>query len=180
MNVRPITILLAAAAFLAAAPALSGCSDDQAVKSVPAVAVSSAPDATGATYLVEGKSVSLVHGRAESPAAPDSAAKVVTQLGQTATGDVDGDGKPDTAVILTSSGGGSGTFSYVGLVRSGSAGPVKAVLLGDRVSVTSIAVDGGAISVAFLDRPAGAPMAATPSVAVTRRFVLAAGELTAK
>lgn len=178
---RRLTRLLSSAA-LATLPALvlAGCGSDTA-KSSPVATVAAAPDAANASYLIEGKPVTLAQGRAEAPAAPGSAAKAVTQLsGPTATGDVDGDGKADSVVILTTNAGGSGTFFYLAVVRSSTADPVKAVLLGDRVSVTGVSVAAGGITVELLDRPAGAPMAATPSVAASRSFALKAGELVAK
>ena len=58
-------------------------------------------DYKNATYTVEGETLTLVNGRAESTSAPGSASKTITQyFGNEATGDLNGDGLPDVAFIL--------------------------------------------------------------------------------
>ena len=137
------------------------------------------PDAANAAYLIEGRTVTLANGKADEPAAPGSASRNVTALTTFgATGDLDGDGKPDRAVVLTNSAGGSGTFYYLAALSSASKGPSRAVLLGDRVSVSQVAIKSGTVSVSYLTRPDGVPFTATPSVPTSKAFSFTGGQLT--
>src|SRR5207302_455914 len=66
-----------------------------------------------ATYAtsVTPRGAALHDGTFEAEAAPGSASKVIVRLADIAAfGDLDGNLAPDTAVVLVSSGGGSGTF----------------------------------------------------------------------
>ena len=147
------------------------------------VASPGAPDAASATYRIERDTVTLTNGRAEREAAPGSATKVVTALTDLrASGDVDGDERTDTAVILTHQAGGSGTFYYVAVLLNTSAGvtAVPAVLLGDRIGAKALRIDGRDVVVDLLDRASGQPFAASPTVPVTKRFVIAGGALVAR
>src|SRR5262249_45390232 len=97
-----------------------------------------------------------------------------------ANADLTGDGKQDAAVILTFNGGGSGVFSYV-VVLVGTGGgkgtATNAIMLGDRITVEGLRVDGGKILVDMLDRKQGEPFSTAPSVKVTRTFQLQGGAL---
>jgi hypothetical protein len=124
------------------------------------------------TYIINGQSVTLINGRAETPAAPGSASKVVTQyFGNVATGDLSGDGAPDVAFLVTQNSGGSGTFYYVvaTLVNAdGSYRGTNAVLLGDRIAPQTTEIRNGEIIVNYAERKAGEPMTAKPSVGVSK------------
>jgi heat shock protein HslJ len=65
------------------------------------------------------------------------------------TGDLDGDGDEEAAVLLYSSSGGSGTRSSIAIVdrRPGGAENVATRLLGDRVQVRSMAIASGTLSI---------------------------------
>ena len=142
-----------------------------------------APDPSNATFTIERDTVTLVNGRAEREAAPGSATKITTTLAdQRATGDADGDGRPDTVVVLVYQPGGSGTFYYVAALLNGTGGvtATPAVLLGDRIKVTGVKFDGRAIQVDLLDRTSGQAMTTPPSVAAVRRFVVDRGALLAQ
>ena len=117
----------------------------------------SAPDPSNATFKIESDTVTLVAGRAEREAA-------------------------DTVVVLLYQAGGSGTFFYLAALINGTSGvtPTPAVLLGDRVKVTGVKLDGRAITVDLLDRSAGQPLTASPSVATTRHYVVDRGALIAQ
>ncbi len=128
------------------------------------------------TYTVDGTPITLVNGRAEAPAAPGSASKKVTQyFGNNATGDLNGDGVPDAAFILTQSGGGSGTFYYVAAaiktVDGGYEG-TTAYLLGDRIAPQTTQIQNGEIVANYADRNPGEPMTARPSAGKTKYLVL--------
>ena len=132
-----------------------------------------------ARYGIDGQTITLVSGLHRVPAAPGSASIETTRLtGHRSYSDVDGDGDTDAAVILTFHGGGSGTFSYLGVVAQGSDGPAPTVWLGDRIRVLGVAAAGGRVTVSYLDRAADEPFAAVPTVPRTRTFSLEDGQLT--
>jgi len=143
----------------------------------------SPPDPSNATFKIERDTVALVNGRAEREAAPGSATKVTTRLADPrVSGDVDGDGRPDAVVVLVYEPGGSGTFFYVAALLNAIGGvtTTQAVLLGDRIKVTGVKLDGRTIVVDVLDRTAGQPLSESPSVAATKRFVVDRGALVAQ
>lgn len=139
-----------------------------------------APDAANATYTIDGRPITLSNGRAEQPAAPGSATKIVTRLAdKQAVGDVNGDRRPDAALVLIHDPGGSGTFYYIAAVLN-DGGPGKATdakLLGDRIVVEKISIVDGRIVVEYLTRRDGEPLAATPSIKVTKAFTVKDGKL---
>lgn len=121
-------------------------------------------------YTIEGQNITLANGRAEVPAAPGSASKLVTNFfGNEATGDLNNDGKPDVAFLLTQSGGGSGTFYYVVVALKTAQGyrGTNAVLLGDRIAPQTTEIRDGRLIVNYADRKAGEPMTAQPSVGMS-------------
>jgi hypothetical protein len=136
-----------------------------------------------ATYIVEGKSVTLTNGVSEVAAAPGSASKVTTTyLGNDATGDLNGDGQADTGFVLTQSSGGSGTFFYAAAAlktKDGYTG-TNAVLLGDRIAPQSTQINNGLLIVNYADRKPGEPFTTPPSVGVTKTFRVADGKLVAQ
>jgi hypothetical protein len=142
-------------------------------------AQSSAPDPMNGTYRIEKDTVTLANGRAEREAAPGSATKVVTTVADQRIGDLDGDGRNDAVVILVHQPGGSGTFYYVAALLNapGGATATPAVLLGDRIKVSALKLDGQRIVVDLLERGAGQPFTASPTVASTKRFVIERGVL---
>jgi hypothetical protein len=122
----------------------------------------------------------LEQGRAERAIDPTSAIRQRTAVvGQPAHGDLDSDGHTDTALILAHHTGGSGTFYYVVAARglpNGYRGS-NGVLLGDRVRVEDVSLRQGLVVVRYLDREAGEPMAAEPTVAHTMILKIERGEL---
>jgi len=133
-----------------------------------------------ATYTVEGKSVTLADGSAVSELAPGSASKLVTHyFGNEAGGDLNGDGVPDAAFLLTQTGGGSGTFYYVAAALKTANGyeGTNAIFLGDRIAPQTTAVKDGEITVNYADRNPDEPMTTAPSVGVSRHFRVEGGAL---
>ena len=122
----------------------------------------------------------LKDGIFEEPAAPGSATRTRIRLGDVhALGDINGDGAEDALVTLVVDPGGSGTFTYLALVidDNGTARPLAAVLLGDRIIVKSLALQSGAAVVTMLDRKPDEPMSAQPTLELTRHFKLQDGAL---
>lgn len=141
------------------------------------------PDAANASYTIEGQSITLVNGSAERSIVPGSATKLLTKLSdQQAVGDVNGDGKPDVAVVLIQDPGGSGTFYYLAAVLNDSTGKGNSTnvdLLGDRIAVEKLSIDKGDIVVDYLTRRSDDPLATPPSVKTTKRFSIKEGKLAA-
>ena len=176
--------LIVALPFIAAACAAPATPTPTSAPPTPtkAPAATTPPDAANATCTIERATITLSGGRAESPAAPGSATKVVTQLSdKQATGDLNGDGRLDIAVVLVHQPGGSGTFYYVTAVLNEGGGRGKATsaqLLGDRIAVEKASIEGGKIVVDFLTRGQNEPMAAPPTVKATKKFTVSGDKLT--
>lgn len=93
-------------------------------------------------------------------------------FGNDATGDLNGDGVPDAAFLVTTDGGGSGTFYYAvaALNISGAYVGTNAILLGDRIAPQTTEIKDGEVIVNYADRKPSDPMTAQPSVGVTKRL----------
>jgi hypothetical protein len=132
-------------------------------------------DPLDATYWIDGSEISLRNGYFETPAAPDSAAKITVSVFDTPTfGYLEGDGEIDAAVILVYQGGGSGTFYYVAAAinRADEYQGTNAMLLGDRVVPQALRIENRVIVADFADRRPDEPMAAPPTVDVTMYALL--------
>jgi hypothetical protein len=140
------------------------------------------PNPSAATFAFDGEAVTLSNGVGRSV---DSAIGLVTEtrlLEERGYGDLNADKKEDAAVLLTQSGGGSGTFVYVAAFVSGPVGykGTNAVFLGDRIEPTSVSVADGVATVKYLDRKPDEPMSAEPTVPTTKHFVYTNGEFVEK
>jgi hypothetical protein len=132
-------------------------------------------DPLDSTYWIDGREIRLRDGRFEMPAAPGSAAKITVSVFDTpAFGYLEGDGEIDAAVILVYQGGGSGTFYYIAaaLNRADGYEGTNAVLLGDRVMPHAVRIENRVIIADFSDRARGEPMAARPTIDVTKHLYL--------
>jgi uncharacterized lipoprotein YbaY len=120
--------------------------------------------------------VQLTDGKFEDPANQFAA----TLSDPAASGDLNADGAADAAVHLVVNSGGSGVFSFVSAVLNdnGTAKPLPAVFLGDRIVVQSIRiVREGEVVVLLLERRFDQPMSARPTIPVVRRFKVAGEQL---
>lgn len=138
------------------------------------------PDYKNATYVIDGRQVTLVGGKAETEFVLGSASKLITQFfGNEATGDVNGDGVPDVAFLLTRSGGGSGTFFYIVAALKTTDGytGTNAILLGDRVAPQPTTITNGIVIANYADRKPGEPMTTQPSVGVSKYLHVVDGSL---
>lgn len=92
-------------------------------------------------------------------------------------GDLNGDGQPDAAVALLSETGGSGAFIYLAVAASdGATVNTTTTPLGDRVQISGLVVEDGAIQVTLLTHGPEDP-ACCPSQEVVRTFRLQDGQL---
>ena len=143
--------------------------DDADVVTPPAQTVF---DGKNSTFTIDGNSVTLVNGISQVPAAPGSASMVTTRyFGNEATGDLNGDGLPDIAFLVTQDSGGSGLFYYaVAAVQTPSGyKTTNAFLVGDRIAPQSsyIPANSQELQVNYAERNLGEPMTAQPSVGAT-------------
>ena len=131
--------------------------------------VSVISDVRSNTYIVDNQLVSLRDGI--SARNPES--QIITRyFGNEASGDLDGDGIPDSAFILTQDGGGSGTFFFMSaaLSKDGSYSGLNAILLGDRIAPQSTEIKDGLITVNYADRKADEPFSTPSSIGISRYF----------
>ena len=150
------------------------------VKVQPAV---TKPDPSNATFGFDDGPITLKDGEASSTIAPNSAIELTTTLtDDMAYGDVNGDGKNDTAALLVQEGGGSGVFLYVAAYLSGVVEykGSNAVFIGDRVSPKSISITNGVVNVTYLDRKPNEPYTADPTVSMTKHYIVQNGTLKEK
>ena len=106
----------------------------------PGLATEPRSDHRNAEYSIGGQTVRLVAGVAEAPAAPGSAAKIVTRyFGNEVRGDFNADGREDVLFLLVQETGGSGTFFYAVAALDSWRGYIgsQGVLLGDRIAPQS-------------------------------------------
>ena len=133
-----------------------------------------------ATYGINGTSIQLTNGYAETEIAPGSASKLITRyFGNEATGDLTGSGMSDVAFLITQTGGGSGTFYYVVAALKTPSGykGTNAILLGDRIAPQVTEIKNGEIIVNYADRKPGEPMTKQPSIGVSKYLRLENGVL---
>lgn len=139
------------------------------------------PDPSNATFTFEDGQITLSGGTATKNIEGSSLlTEEISLWGELITyGDINDDKRSDTAVIITRSGGVSGFFIYVApfLSTSGSYKGGNAVFLGDRIAPRDISIDDGVITVEYLDRAEGEPLAADATVPTTKQFVIRSGML---
>ena len=94
------------------------------------------------------------------------------------TGDLDGDGTNEGAVVLWESSAGSGSFHYLAVIRQSASGPenVDTVLIGDRPRLKRLAIADGVIELELVEGGPG-DAACCPTVHRLRRWVLQEDQL---
>lgn len=95
-----------------------------------------------------------------------------------AFGDLDGDGVEDAAVVLATSGGGSGLFMSLEAVINDGGTPhhVATAFLGDRVELKSISIESGVITVDMVTHGPDDPFCC-PTLEVTQEYELQGDQL---
>lgn len=137
------------------------------------------PDPSAATFTIDGERISLSSGKATIPLGNGGLEEEISLTDHKAYGDINGDGKNDTAVLLTQAGGGSGVFVYAAAYVSGAIRYTgsNTVFIGDRIMPEDISVDNGVVIVTYLDRKPGEAFAAEPTVRTTKTFEYRNGKL---
>ncbi len=134
-----------------------------------------ATDYKDSVYLIDGVSVQLKDGLAESEVLPGSASMVITRyFGNDYIVDLNNDGRQDVVFLLTQETGGSGVFYYVVAALNTERGYIGSdgYLLGDRIAPQTIEMSQNprhknVIVANYVDREVGEPMSAQPSVGVS-------------
>ncbi len=96
-----------------------------------------------------------------------------------ATGDLNGDGSPDSVVVVesTSESGEKLTMMYALLNQQYTAAPLAAVIIGDRIKLTKLSITNGRVVVDFLDHKTGQSLAARPTTQRSAMWTLQNGRL---
>lgn len=122
----------------------------------------------------------LIDGEYEEEIVPGAASKLVIVFypEMYAFGDLDGDGIEDAAVVLATSGGGSGTFITLEAVINDQGTPhhVASASLGDRVQLKSVAIELGVITVDMVTHGPDDPLCC-PTLEVTQKYELQGDKL---
>jgi hypothetical protein len=126
------------------------------------------------SYTIENEPVLLVDGAASQSISPNSASTAKTQLHLYEIVDLNGDNKDDAVIILLQQSGGSGSFFYVSVALQLDDGfkTLDAVLLGDRIRPTTIALESPHFVVRYMDRKPGQSMSEEPTVPVRQTFIV--------
>ena len=176
---RRILMLSSATALLAlgvactseddATPEPTGSPDATQSASLQPVTDATLRNATIRTDLLPAGEVTLDNGEHSEPAAPGSASMVEFNVDSTVVDDFNDDGVDDGAMIVRSSGGGSGTFYDLYVFVASTDGPelVASQSLGDRIQVMGIESGPGGVTVVYLGRDAEAPMSEPPTIEST-------------
>ncbi len=172
MNKSTLAWLVVALVVIAAAIAFLSYKTAEAPVVPPSSQGQGAFDGKNATFTIDGASVTLSGGVSEVSAAPGSASMITTRyFGNEATGDLNGDGLPDVAFLITQDTGGSGLFYYAVAAIQTTSGykTTNAFLIGDRIAPQStyIPINSQEIQVNYAERKPGEPMTAQPSVGAT-------------
>lgn len=141
----------------------------------PINTTSDSSDPINTSYNIDGVSIALVNGAAESDIVEGSESKKVTTVfGKPNYGDLNGDGIDDAVTIASQVTGGSGIFYYalVALNKDGVFEGLPAIFLGDRIAPQSVLIKNNIAMVNYADRASGEPMTAQPSVGVTKYLVV--------
>jgi hypothetical protein len=131
-----------------------------------------ADDYKDAEFRIDGASVQLKGGLAETEAAPGSASKITTKyFGNEYKTDLNSDGREDVVFLLTQGTGGSGVFYYAVAALNTERGYIGSdgYLLGDRIAPQSIEMSPNpkhknVVVVNYADRAPDEPMTTQPSI----------------
>lgn len=103
-------------------------------------------------------------------------------FGNDVTADMNGDNMPDSAYLVVLDSSGTGRFYYLVADLSGAGGRVRTqpMFVGDRIAPQTTEWRDNAIIVNYADRKQGEPMTTTPSLAVSKYFLIQNNQLVAK
>lgn len=118
------------------------------------------------SYDIEGEHISLENGKAVL------VDKTINYFGNELRTDINGDGKEDTALLLTVTSPGTGTFYYlvVAINKDGGYLGTNGALIGDRIAPQTTELRNGEIVVNYTERRINEPMSVKPSIGKSRYF----------
>ena len=147
-----LALLSVAVIFLSACGSSSDSAAPEATNDVPVV-IQNPADPANAGYYIDGIVYTLVNGNLEQQIEDSETFNKFKLTEFKSSGDINGDGTDDTAVVLINDAGGSGTFYYIGILTSGNSPIVENTsFLGDRIEVKAINFVDGNFEVTYLDR----------------------------
>lgn len=129
------------------------------------------------SWQINGDTFDLSDGVAEVA----SSSSKLTFMHRVARGDVDGDNFPDLICLYSLETGGSGAFMYIGYLKGLSGNmyqPTIAQLLGDRVEVRDLTIDGGRIKATYAERKIDTPFSSPPDLIHVKHFIIEGDQLT--
>ena len=141
---------------------------------VPALTVEALRNAAYRSEWVSGGLAQLIDGEYTQTYDEEPASQLIITLTDfVAFGDLDGNGIDDAAVILVTTGGGSGAFYDLAAVLNEQGQPrhVDTASLGDRVVIQALSVESGEIMVPMVAHGEDDPLCC-PTMQVTRRYEL--------
>lgn len=120
----------------------------------------------------------LTDGEYQESIMPGSATKIIVQLSDRMAFGYTSDGQPLAAIILITDPGGSGTFYHLSAVveRDGKPANIAQTLLGDRVKINSLAVEGDEIVVDMVTQGPDDPFCC-PTQRVVQKYALKGDQL---
>jgi hypothetical protein len=124
--------------------------------------------------MINGTAFTLNGGQVSVESFPGAASKTVVEIfGEPVSGDLDGDGVTDAAVLLVETTGGSGTFYHVAaaLNQNGNFLGTQTVFLGDRIAPRQLVIRHGILIIDYAERRPGESMATPPSLGASKYLV---------
>lgn len=131
------------------------------------------------TFVINDTKVTLNNGVA-TESINNSAAKIITRyFGNESFGDLNHDGIPDTAYLITQETGGTGAFYYVvvGLAKNNSYEYTNPIYIGDRIAPQNSLITDGKLYVNYAERNPGEPIATQPSLGVTKVLIITSANI---
>jgi hypothetical protein len=132
------------------------------------------------TLNVDGEEITLHDGRFERASTPGSATQDTYMLwGEAVRGDANADGAEDALLWLTYSGGGSGTFYYLGVAVWDNVGyrGSNTIPLADRIVPVSLDIWYDVVRVTYRTHAEGQSLAESPTKEVTRYFMVQGAQI---
>jgi hypothetical protein len=137
-------------------------------------------DEKNSAFIIDNEKVRLIDGKAVLSITPNSASQnTYKYFGNSATGDLDGDRRPEIAFLITKDTGGSGLFYYAVVATRHKDGyrSLNTIFIGDRIAPQSTQIQSGVLTVNYADRNEGEPFTTSPSIGKSLKLTISKGKL---